>query len=200
MSIEGRGPRSPHQVAPWILTGPQHDPMSTLRNTSTDDGTGFDPLVSAVDFNEGNYVRGRFDSSLAWYVQQIGRDRAPDTRSVWSHCIGVAGELVTAAYLDAEFNRTITDDYVGDDGYDLDYNGEKIEVKTVTDDENLELKISKEQVNAADYAVLARCSNPSELAELIGWVHESQLEQFGFQFPDEESVPHKARQLTASEM
>jgi hypothetical protein len=134
--------------------------MSTPKNTSTNDRIGFTPLVSAVDFNEGNYVRGRFDNSLAWYVQQIGRDRAPDTRSVWSHCIGVAGELVAAAYLGAEFNRMITDDYVGDDGYDLDHNGEKVEVKTVTSDENLELKISKEQVNTADYVVLARCSNP----------------------------------------
>lgn len=169
--------------------------MSTPRNTSTDNRVGFVPLVSAIDLNEANYVRARFDDSLAWYVQQVGHDRAPDSRSVWPHCIGVAGELVTAAYLDAEFNRTITDDYVGDDGYDLDHNGEKVEVKTVTNDENLELKIRKEQVNTADYAVLARCSNPSEFVELIGWAHKSQLEWFGYQFPSKELIRLDARHL-----
>jgi hypothetical protein len=39
------------------------------------------------------------------------------------------------------FNRTITPHYVGDEGYDLQYDGYKIEVKTVTSDDDNELKV-----------------------------------------------------------
>jgi hypothetical protein len=34
----------------------------------------------------------------------------------------------------------------------------------------------------ADYVALARCSNPSELAQLIGWAPSTYLDEFGYRF------------------
>jgi hypothetical protein len=146
------------------------------------------PLVSAADFNEGNYTRARFDDGLAWWVKDTGRRRAPNRRTVWSHQIGVAGELTVAAYLESKFDRTITPHYVGDEGYDLQYDGYKIEVKTVTSDDDNELKVPAQQAETADYVALARCSNPSELAQLIGWAPSTYLDEFGYRFGGDDLI------------
>lgn len=141
------------------------------------------PLVSSADANEGNYPRARFDDGIAYAVKQIGRDRAPDQASTYRHRIGYAGELVTATYLDIPVNRDITPAYVGDDGYDLVKDGYKIEVKTVTDDA-APLRVPLKQLETVDYYVLAQCSNPSELVELIGWTNAPSLAVHGFRRGD----------------
>lgn len=142
------------------------------------------PLVSAAGINEGNYVRARFDNNLAWVVQEVGRRRAPNEGSIWRHTVGYAGEIVAAAYFGVQPNQTITEDYIGDDGYDLIHRGSRIEVKTVTRDDGLQLRVSQDKVECADYFVLARCSNPSELVELIGYIDREALVTHGREHPE----------------
>lgn len=141
------------------------------------------PLVSAADVNEANYVRARFDDNLAWIVRDMGRCRAPNEDSIWRHTVGYAGEIATAAYLGVRPNQTITAEYVGDEGYDLMYRGNRVEVKTVTKEEDLQLRIPKEKIDKADYFVLARCSHPSELVELIGYTNRDMIKRYGDEHP-----------------
>lgn len=159
------------------------------------------PMVSATYFNEGNFPRAWFDESLAWLIKTFGHERASKNEDRWYHCIGVATELATAAYLDTttpfevQFDRTITDDYIGDDGYDLRYNQKKIEVKAVTGSNDTELKISQEQAETSDYIVLTRCSNPFELVQLIGWAPSTYLDAFGYRFRDNDLIRLDAEYL-----
>lgn len=142
----------------------------------------FPPLVSANDISEGNYPRARFDESIAWTIKETAQRRAPTAESVWFHQVGFAGELATAAYLGVEADWTITEPFVGDDGFDLCYQGSRIEVKTVTDRDEIRLTAPHRQLNTADYYVLAMCSNPTELVQLIGYTSRAGLEQFGYGF------------------
>lgn len=153
------------------------------------------PLVSAAEINEANYTRARFDKGLAWTVKDIGQRRAPNRRSTWSHQIGVAGELTVASYLETKLDHTITPDYAGDRGYDLQYGDWKIEVKTVTNDDDAQLKIPQHQAEAVDYVALARCSNPSELVQLIGWAPSDYLAAFGYRFPGDDLIRLDANRL-----
>lgn len=142
------------------------------------------PLVSAADVDEANYPRARFDDGIALTIRETARQRAPTRRSVWRHRVGFAGELTAAAYFGVDVNLQIFDDYDGDDGYDLIHNGAKVEVKTVIREDDWELKVPVEKVDTADAYVLAKCSNPSELAQLIGWTPRKQLLTFGHRFDE----------------
>lgn len=140
------------------------------------------PLVSAVDIDEANYPWARFDEGIAFTIQEIARRRAPTRQSVWRHRVGFAGELTTAAYFGVSVDLQIYDDYDGDAGYDLVHNGVKIEVKTVSREDDWELKVPLKKVDAAERYVLAKCSNPSELAQLIGWAPRKRLLAAGHRF------------------
>lgn len=103
--------------------------------------------------------------------------------------------MTVATALSTKFNRTITPDYVGDDGYDLEYNGRKIEVKTVTRNDDTELKIPPKQAEIADYVVLTRCTSPNELVQIIGWAPTSHLNAFGYRFSSQDLIRLDANYL-----
>lgn len=140
------------------------------------------PLVSAADVNESNYPRARFDDGIAWSIQETARQRAPTSESVWSHQVGFAGELAASAYFEVSADWTIHPDYVGDDGYDFEVQGNKVEVKTVTKREDLELRVPASKADEADYVILAQCSHPQELVQLIGWISSPRLQAVGHRF------------------
>lgn len=140
------------------------------------------PLVSAADVNEANYPRARFDESIAWTIKETARQRAPTRESVWNHQVGFAGEVTSSAYFGVKADWDIHPDYVGDDGFDLDVGGKRIETKTVTRRDELELRVPTENVDSADYFVLAQCSHPQELVQLIGWISRPRLLYSGHRF------------------
>ena len=140
------------------------------------------PLVSAADVNEGNYPRARFDKSLAWTIKEVARDRAPTRESIWRHRVAFASEVATSAYFGVKANWEIYPDFVGDSGFDFQINDTRIEVKTVTSRDDLELRISQNKIESADYFVLTQCTNPDELVQLIGYVSQSDLNHFGHRF------------------
>jgi len=140
------------------------------------------PLVSAADINEANYVRARFDESIAWTITETARRRAPTSESVWSHQVGFAAELAASSYFGSAANWDIYPDYEGDDGYDFKIGESRIEVKAVTKQDDSELRVSEDKIDNADYFVLAQTTNPKELVELIGWISRPALEQFGNRF------------------
>ena len=115
-------------------------------------------------------------------IEDTALQRAPNQRSTWTHEVGVAGELATAAYFGVEANWDIYDDYEGDDGYDIDLYGTHIEVKTVTEREDTELRVPEEKVDSADHFVLAQCWNPKEHVRLIGSISRPRLKSFGHRF------------------
>ena len=160
----------------------KQEPDPTKSNRSTESQP---PLISAADVRPGNYPRARFDEGIALTIQEIGCCRAPTRSSEWRHQVGFAGELTAAAYFGVKADRTITGDFIGDDGYDFVHNGRRIQVKTTTREEDWSLEVSVGDVNKADYYVLAACPNPTELVELIGWIPRSQLKQLGHKFKED---------------
>lgn len=140
------------------------------------------PLVSAADVNPANRPRAHFDDGIEFAITETARQRAPTRSSEWRHRVGFAGELAAASYFGVRADWTITDDYVGDDGCDFIYDDARVEVKTTTSQQDLELAVPADRVDAADYFVLAKCSRPEELVHLIGWVSRPELKVFGYRF------------------
>ncbi len=140
------------------------------------------PLVSAMDMSPANWPRAHFDDSIRFAIKETARLRAPNRSSEWRHRLGFAGEVATASYFGVRANWEITDDFVGDDGYDFIYEDARVEVKTTTSEQDLELVVSIERVDDADYFVLAKCSSPRELVHLVGWVSRPELKEFGYRF------------------
>jgi hypothetical protein len=129
------------------------------------------PLVSADDVEEANYPRARFDGDLAWIIKETARKRAPTEESIWRHRVGFAGELTAAAYFNVEADWSNEPDYSGDDGFDITVGDFRVEVKTVTDEDDWQLKVPVDRMETADHFVLARCTNPSELVKLVGGIN-----------------------------
>lgn len=157
--------------------------MSQERQQPKDNRTTWlPPLVSAADVDEANYPRARFDDSIAWTIRETACDRAPTHESIWRHQVGFAGELTAAAYFGANVNWSIYPDYEGDDGYDFTVGTAGVEVKSVTKHDNPVLQVPIDRVDDADYFVLAQCSNPRELVQLIGYISRPALQDFGHRF------------------
>lgn len=168
-----------------------NDPSDVTNQTNSNKSSGIaspNPLISSADILPDNYARARFDDDLAWYIRQIGSQRAPNSHTKWRHIAGFAGELATAAYLGVSVNQEITDDYVGDEGFDLRTSRGTVEVKTMMKEQEPQLKVPEDQEQTADYYVLARTSNPSELVELIGWTSRETLIERGEKSPEDELV------------
>ncbi len=90
------------------------------------------PIISAADVNPANRPRMHIDSGIEHAIRETARRRAPTRVSEWDHRIGFAGELAGAAYCGVRADWSITEDYVGDDGYDFVHEGDRVEVKTTT--------------------------------------------------------------------
>lgn len=140
------------------------------------------PLVSAADVTEANYPRAWFDTSIADTIKHVAQQRAPTRDSVWSHRVGFAGELGASTYFGAEPDWTIHPGFVGDDGFDFLVGDHRVEVKTITRREDIELWVPQEKVDSADYFVLAQCWNPSEMAQLVGSISRPRLQRYGHRF------------------
>lgn len=146
------------------------------------------PLVSADMIDPANYPRGRFDEDLGIFVKEQARLRSPTEGTNWRHAVGFAGELVAGAYFNTRADWSVHSDYVGDDGYDLKFDGYRIEVKTVSRYDDLQLRVPIEQQHQSDYFVLARSTEPTEGAELIGYISDWKLSQFSHQFQSDDFV------------
>lgn len=146
------------------------------------------PLDSAADVKEVDYLRAILDGSIAWTVKEQGRRRAPNTESVWRHQMGLAGEIAVGSMLGVRANWETYDDYVGDDGYDLDYRGHAVEVKSVSRQGKLELRVPRDQLQRADYFVLTRVTHPLHMVEIIGWIRARELACLGERSPYDELV------------
>lgn len=157
--------------------------MKQARQDAKNDGIEHSkPLVSAADVNEGNYPRARFDADIAWAIEEVAKRRSPTLGSTWQHQVGFASEIATAAYFEVNANWEIYPDYVGDEGYDLLVGEDRVEVKAVTAQQDLELRVPESKVDCADYFVLSRCPNPRALAQLVGWISRQKLEHLGHRF------------------
>jgi len=140
------------------------------------------PLVSAADVSEGNYARARFDDDIAWTIKRTAQQRAPTPKSVWTHQVGFASELATSAYFGVSADWTIYGDFMGDDGYDLIVDDARVEVKSVTKEDDLVLRVPEDKVDDADRFVLTQCTNPKELVKLIGWITREKLKELSHRF------------------
>ena len=148
-------------------------------------GIGLPLLVSADDWNPANWVRMPVDDGLDFAIRETAHRRAPTDSSRWTHRVGFAGEVAAASYFGVSANWAITDDYVGDGGHDFQYRDHRIEVKTVTSREDLELAVSTGKVDAAEYFILAQCSRPDELVRLVGYTSRPELKYYGHRFDGE---------------
>ncbi len=135
-----------------------------------------------MDVSPANRPRAHFDDSIGFAITETARQRAPTRSSEWRHRVGFAGEVAAASYFGVRANWEITDDYVGDDGCDFIYDDARVEVKTTTSEQDLELVVPADRVDDADYFVLAKCSSPKELVHLVGWVSRPELKMFGYRF------------------
>lgn len=146
------------------------------------------PLQSAAGFSRGNYARAFFDDGLAAGIDLHAKARAPDDRTIHRHRAGVAAELAYSGYEDEPINHDIYDDYVGDAGYDLTITREGgeylVEVKCVYLGEP-ELRVPRDQADQADFFVLARTREPTDMVELLGYVHQNVLNRVGETYPDD---------------
>ena len=149
------------------------------------------PLAPAATIVPGNRPRAWFDDGIAFAIEEEARRRAPTTDSRFRHKVGFAGELATSAYLRGPVNRTIYDDFEGDDGYDVmctvDGCRRRVEVKTVHSGE-LELVVDEDGLEAADYFVLCRTTNPTSMVELVGWADRGMVIEFGECYPGDGKV------------
>lgn len=155
----------------------------TTTNDNSDDSKMLPPLVSAVDVVEANYPRAHFDGNIAWTIEHQSKQRAPTETSVWRHQVGLAGEIAVGAHFGVRADWNTYADYEGDDGYDMTYRGNRIEVKTVTRKDDLQLKVPSEQVETAEYFVLARAAESLHMVELVGYTTRPVLKAFGKQSP-----------------
>jgi len=109
--------------------------------TGTDQSELAPPLDSAADVKEVNYPRAFCDGSIVWTISEQGRRRAPNKESVWRHQIGLTGEIGVGTALGVRANWDTYPDYVGDEGYDLLYEGHRVEVKAVVRGSEIELVV-----------------------------------------------------------
>lgn len=149
------------------------------------------PLSSSATIAPANRPRAWFDDGIKFAIKEEARLRAPDRGSRWRHRVGFAGELTTSAHFHAPVNRRIYEDYIGDDGYDIEITlqGEKrrIETKTVCNGD-LELIIDHEKIDCADYFVLCRTPDPTAMVELVGWIKRPDLKIAGETYPGDTKV------------
>lgn len=146
------------------------------------------PLVSAAEIDPANYLRGRFDEDLGWFVSQHGKRRSPKDWSDYRHQVGFAGEVVAAAAFGERADWRVFDAYEGDSGYDFRVDNNRVQVKTITGDTTESLKVPASEISSADYFILARSKNPKVEAELIGWAPRHHLQHFGYQLPGDDFV------------
>lgn len=158
--------------------------MSNTETSKTEGAYRIRPKFSAADVNPANRPRMHIDSGIEHAIRETARSRAPTRSSEWDHRIGFAGELASAAYCGVRADWSITEDYVGDEGYDFVHEGDRIEVKTTTKEKmtDWELAVPVEKVDNADCFFLAQCSRPDELVHLIGWISRPRLKEFGTRF------------------
>lgn len=145
------------------------------------------PLSSAADWNPANRPRLRIGGvpqgdKLNFKIETHAKQRAPTPSSEWRHHIGFVGEVAASSYYGVSANWNVTDDYVGDNGWDFIYNNKRVEVKTTSNHENLELEVPLEQIGDADYFILAHCPRPDDMVQLVGCVSRPDLKKYGRRF------------------
>ena len=145
------------------------------------------PLSSAADWNPANRPRLRIGGvprgeKLNFKLKTQAKKRAPTATSEWRHHIGFVGEVAASSFFGVSANWDVTGDYVGDEGWDFIYDDHRIEVKTTSNHEDLELNVSTDRVDDADYFILAHCPRPNDMVQLVGYVSRPELKKFGHRF------------------
>jgi len=136
------------------------------------------PLIAAADVCQEEYPRAFFDGVISHTINEYGRRRAPTKESVFNHQIGLSGEIAVASCLGVRANWDIYEGYEGDDGYDFECRGNRVEVKSVTYENDPELRVARDQVDTADHFVLTRVT-PMRMVEIIGYAERDQVRKRG---------------------
>jgi hypothetical protein len=145
------------------------------------------PLNSAADCDPANRPRLRIGGvprgdKLKFAIKTHAKQRAPTSSSEWRHHIGFAGEVAASTYYGVSANWNVTDDYIGDNGWDFIYDDHRVEVKTTSNHKNLELEVPAKRIDDADYFILAHCPRPDDMVQLVGCVSRPDLKAFGRRF------------------
>lgn len=145
------------------------------------------PVYSAANQNPANRPRLRIGGvprgdNLNFKMKTQAEKRAPTASSEWRHHVGFAGEVAASSYFGVSANWDVTGDYIGDGGWDFIYDDRRIEVKTTTNHEDLELNVPVDRVDNADHFILALCPRPDDMVQLVGIVSRPALKKFGHHF------------------
>lgn len=145
------------------------------------------PLHAAADQNPANRPRLRIGGvprgdNLNFKIKTQAERRAPTASSKWRHHVGFAGEVAASSYFGVSANWDVTGDYVGDDGWDFIYDDRRIEVKTTTNHEELELTVPIDRIDNADHFILAHSPRPDDMVQLVGLISRPELKKFGHLF------------------
>ena len=165
------------------------------QSTRTESEERSEPLESVADINETDYIKVIYDGCIIWTIEEEGRKRAPSRKSVWRHQMGLAGEVAVGTVLGVRANWETYEDYIGDCGYDLKDDDNRIEVKTVRYGSELELKIPESQLQTADHFVLTRARESLQLIEVIGHVSQDELKEFGDRSPYDDLIRVKPKYI-----
>lgn len=131
-----------------------------------------EPLVSATDIEDHDSPIVQIDKGKRDALSLCGHKRAKNSPgTIRCHERGILGEYAVAKYLGIP-DRVDTNIYeFGDSGYDFEYRGDTIDVKTVGPKENNpELRVNSRKPPIADYYVLAQQLNLSTY-QIIGYAH-----------------------------
>lgn len=141
-------------------------------------------LVSAAVAGEEGYGKLRLNSNQRNMLANEAKEREP-TASYHRRLVGLTGQAGVSSLLGVPFDRRITEDYEGDDGYDIavpckgQSNPLRIEVKTTENWSSPERTVSSEKIDKADYFVLCSTHAPGRDVDIVGYIERPLLKQHG---------------------
>lgn len=142
------------------------------------------PLVSAAVAGEDGYGNLRLSPDQEDMLVNEAKEREP-TADIHRRLVGLTGQAGVSSLLGVPFDRRITEDYEGDDGYDIAVPCKgrsdplRIEVKTTENWSSPERTVSSEKINKADYFVLCSTHAPGRNVDIVGYIERPLLKQQG---------------------
>lgn len=160
-----------------------HQAEETL-TSSTSENEVIRPPCTAKDLGPEYYAQVRLSTSQRDMLKDEAEQRDP-TSLCRRHLVGITGEAGVGTLYGVPFDRRITEDYEGDNGYDLVVPREdqrdplRVEVKTTENWSSPERTVSYEKIDQADCFVLCATHAPGRSVDIIGYAERQLLKQIG---------------------
>lgn len=142
------------------------------------------PPCTAKDLGPDYYARVRLSTGQRDMLLDEAEQRDP-TSQCHRHLVGITGEAGVGTLYGVPFDRRITEDYKGDNGYDIivprgdQRDPLRVEVKTTENWSSPERTVSYEERDQADCFVLCATHAPGRSVDIIGYAERQLLKQIG---------------------